>query len=104
MRKIVKVSSGKTVFLLTKDFEELVEMAERGDSRKVDTLAGDLKNREREGTDWYLLMEDDLHVFALGKLSESKYNGRENFPQFIKTADVLYHQFVFSRLINIWGS
>jgi len=57
------------------NFDDLAEMAGRGNSKKVDVTAGDLKNKEREANDWYSFMEDELHLFALGKMAESKYNG-----------------------------
>ena len=75
------------MFLFLKDFAELTEMAGRGDSQKVDIIAGDHKNREREETDWYSLMDDSLHVYDLGKLAEKKYNGRELFRALLCCVD-----------------
>lgn len=57
------------------DFDELIQMASRGDHTKVDFLSGDLKNRSRSDTDWYSMMGDNLVVFALGKMSEEIYDG-----------------------------
>jgi len=50
-------------------------MAARGDSRKVNTMAGDMKNRDRDEVDWYSLMMDELVIFSLGKISEKHYEG-----------------------------
>jgi len=50
-------------------------MAGRGDSRKVDVMAADHKNREGGDVDWYSLVSDDLVLFTLGKLADEEYAG-----------------------------
>jgi len=57
------------------DFDELIEMAQRGRSHKVDMTAGDTKNEEHTDVDLYSEFSNDLLVYGFGKLGEEKYKG-----------------------------
>jgi len=58
-----------------KDFDELIEMASRGDHRKVDTMSGDMKMKDRKDIDVYSLLPDSHVVFTMAKLAEDSYKG-----------------------------
>jgi len=74
-------SAGKTCLSVgmaltgAKSFDELIALAARGDSSKVDLTTGDLKKKGHSDVDWYSLMPQDALVFCMGKLSESRYDG-----------------------------
>jgi type II pantothenate kinase len=58
-----------------KDFNNLAEMASRGNPSKVDVATGDLRRDGRAGDDWYNTLPGDIELFSLGKLSDEKYKG-----------------------------
>lgn len=70
--------SGKTFLSLgrllcgVKNFDELIEMAARGDSNKVDETSDDLKfsDGSADDDDWYSSTPDAMVVSAMGKLTE----------------------------------
>lgn len=66
----------KFYFTQIQSFEELVELASKGDPRKADQLTGDLKCKNHRDVDWYSLMPESHVVFRLGKLAEEKYDGK----------------------------
>ena len=60
---------------LFQDFDELIDMASRGDHRKVDTMSGDMKVKNRKDTDVYSLMPEMFVIFTLGKMAEESNKG-----------------------------
>lgn len=60
------------------NFEELIQLAEQGDRRKVDILCGDMKRRDRTDVDWYSLMPEQTTTFTLGKAADERYDGKSN--------------------------
>ena len=65
-----------TVYLQT--FDALVEMAERGDHRKVDTMSDNLSNKTGSEQDWYSVWTDDIVVYSLGKLTSNLHKEGES--------------------------
>jgi len=60
---------------MQQDFDELMELASRGDHCKVDTMSGDLKVRNRKEEDWYSIMPETHVIFTMGKLANDSYEG-----------------------------
>ena len=58
-------------------FNELVEMASRGDHKKVNYLVNDLSNSLRTEEDWYNAMSQDIVIFSLAKLADEAYDGEQ---------------------------
>lgn len=58
-----------------KDFDELIEMASRGDHRKVDTMSSDMKIKDQKDVDVYSLLPDNHVVFTMAKLAEDAHQG-----------------------------
>lgn len=60
---------------MAQDFDELIEMASRGDHCKVDTMSGDMKVKNRTDVDWYALMPETHVIFTMGKLADDSHKG-----------------------------
>ena len=68
----------KTQFI--QDFNKFIQLAQEGDSRKVDLRTNDFrKNKCEEEEDWYSVFPDEFVVFELGKLSSNNIDGRSMY-------------------------
>jgi len=57
------------------DYHELEAMIERGNPKKINLMAEDTKFQDRTDDDWYNLWDDDMLIFAFGKLCNENYRG-----------------------------
>lgn len=80
-------ASGKTMCALAeemvgeKDFDKFIQLAEEGDSRKVDMSSKDLNVESHKDDDWYSVFPEDMVVFEMGKLCSNNYNGKGTYSK-----------------------